>query len=98
MKTLIPLTTLILSACITVEAPEPARRDAGSGETCDAAPAKRLIGTKATQASGGEIQRLTGADIFQWIPPDTIVTLEFRSNRVRVTYDATMTITEITCG
>ena len=67
-------------------------------EGCDARGVQDLIGQKATQDSGARIQRETGAEIFEWIAPDMIVTADYRGNRVRVTYDTQNTITEIACG
>lgn len=93
-------TTLALSACVTVEGPtpaEPQQRPVEAGN-CDAAPAQRLLGTTATAASGADIQRVTGAGIFQWVPEGSAVTMDYREDRVRVSYDRAMAITAIRCG
>ena len=95
---LAPLACLALAACVTVEAPDPLRRDVGAGSRCNADAAQSFVGSQATQEAGTDIQRLTGSSVFQWIPPDTIVTLEYRADRVRVDYDHAMTMTGVRCG
>ena len=91
----VPLACLALTACVTVEAPGTPPGDRGAASRCDAGPAQRFVGSKASQRAGTDIQRLAGASVFQWIPPDTIVTLEYRADRVRVDYDQAMTITGV---
>lgn len=71
---------------------------AGSGHHCVADPAQHFVGQTASSAIGKKIQRATGAAVFQWVPPNTAVTMDYRAERVRVTYDRAMVITAIHCG
>jgi len=84
-----------LAGCAaTTNAPPP---PAPAG-TCDAGPAQGLLGRQAGAATGAELLRLTGAKVLRWVPPRTAVTMDFRPDRLTVSYDDTMTIDRIACG
>jgi len=65
---------------------------------CEADPAQRFIGQQATEGTGAQIKAATGATIFQWVPEGSAVTMDYRVERVRVVYNSSNTITQITCG
>ena len=100
-RLVLPTLALSLAACGgygepgSTSAPEPKPMPQGN---CDAEPANQFIGQTATAAIGAQIQAATGARIFQWVPVDSAVTMDYRPDRVRVTYDRDMKITAITCG
>lgn len=89
-------TAVALTGCAApaVEGPEPIVR--GDGE-CNAEPAQHLIGSKANGETGAELMRLTGAASLRWVPPRTAVTMDFRADRLTVSYDDDMTIERISC-
>ncbi|OGS55603.1 MAG: hypothetical protein A3J40_01345 [Erythrobacter sp. RIFCSPHIGHO2_12_FULL_63_10] len=99
MLLLIPM--LGLAACIsTGEAPpsgEPAPKPAASGQ-CSADNTREFVRQIATAQLGAAIRARTGAQIFQWVPPRTAVTMDYRQDRVRVSYDDDMRIVRIACG
>ena len=66
--------------------------------TCDAAPTQQLVGQTVTQALGVEAMRLSGAEILRWIPPNSAVTMDYRQNRLNVSYDENALVTDINCG
>ena len=66
--------------------------------SCRAEKAQAFVGRTATTTLAHEAMQLTGARIFQWIPPDTIVTTDYRPIRLRITYDYAMIVREIRCG
>tara|TARA_R110002072_G_scaffold162846_6_gene315143 strand:- start:3748 stop:4062 length:315 start_codon:yes stop_codon:yes gene_type:complete len=70
----------------------------GAGGTCSAAGTDSFIGQRATTETGTAIRALTGAEIFQWVPEGSAVTMDYRESRVRVSYDRAMAITKIACG
>ncbi len=88
---------LLTAGCSSYSDEPPATGPAPSG-VCKAEPAMSLIGQKASAEVGAEIKRLTGSEIFQWVPEGTPVTMDYRIERVRVTYDSTMSILTISCG
>lgn len=100
MRSLAPVTlSLLLCACAmtpmadAAEGPPP-----GAPGTCSDEDAARFIGKVASAAVGAQIREATGAAIFQWVPPDSAVTMDYRTNRVRVSYDRAMVITAVRCG
>jgi hypothetical protein len=85
-------------ACATPAPPEPGVPDHGGGGSCDAAPARHLIGREATQALATEAIRLSGARRLRWLPPGAIMTMEYSPDRLNIEYDAGMRVTAIRCG
>jgi len=84
-----------LAGCAaTTQAPPPP----DPAEACDAGPAQGLLGQQAKAGTGAELLRLTGAKVLRWVPPRTAVTMDFRPDRLTVSYDDTMTIARIACG
>jgi hypothetical protein len=66
--------------------------------TCNAAAAQSHIGHDATQGMAAAILKDSSARTFRWGPPNGAWTMDYRQDRVNVRYDASMKITEITCG
>ena len=83
-----------LAACATT-GDEPPRL--GEGE-CNAEGVQGMIGQKATEEAGAELLARTGARTLRWVPPRTAVTMDFRSDRLTVSYDDDMVIERISCG
>jgi len=87
-----------LAACATVPpAQEEPVRQQPAGE-CDAAGLQSHIGHTASAESGAKLLELSGATNLRWVPPRTAVTMDFRPDRLTVSYDDDMKITAITCG
>lgn len=76
--------------------------DAPRGEPlegeCDAAPAQSMIGQQATAEAGQRLMAFTGARELRWAPPDSALTMDFRPDRLTVSYDRSLRIERITCG
>lgn len=87
----------LLAACAPVDAAEdlPAREPAGE---CDASAVQDHIGHRASAAAGQTLLDLTGATTLRWVPPNTAVTMDFRADRLTVSYDQNMIIEVISCG
>jgi hypothetical protein len=80
---------LALSACATTSAPT---------GVCNAEPAQSFVGQKADAATGLAIRQATGAGVVRWGPPRSAMTMDFREDRVTISYDDAMTITRVSCG
>ena len=65
---------------------------------CAAEPAQSLVGQQVTAEAGQRILSLTGARQLRWGPPDSAMTMDFRPDRVTVSYDRSMRIERIACG
>ena len=89
-------------ACAPVTEPgqpaAPAEQMPGGDATCNSDNAQQFVGQTASKAVGEQIVASTGARMFQWVGPDMAVTMDYRPDRVRVSYDEGMTITSIRCG
>lgn len=101
IKPAITLTLFGLTACATTTPPfdddgNPNVRE--QADTCDAAAAQGMIGERATSALGGELLGITGARTLRWVPPRTAVTMDYRMDRLTVSYDDNMLIERISCG
>lgn len=83
-----------LGACTAANPPLPIPSPAAD---CAADPAQRYLGAIATDGLGAELLRLTGARELRWVPPGTMVTMEFKQGRLTVGYDADMKVTSIAC-
>ena len=85
-----------LAACTTTPGPVgPARPGGGK---CDAGQAQAIIGQAATGDLGQRLLDATGAKVLRWAPPRTALTMDFREDRLTVSYDDAMSITQVTCG
>ena len=95
MKHLLFAPALLLAACTTVPADEPAVMGAGE---CRNEPLAQFAGQQASQQLGVDILRVSGAKLLQWINPGQAVTMDFRSDRVRVNLDAGGKVEVARCG
>ena len=95
----IAASTALIAGCTTTGEGDDAEPTpiAPSGD-CDAAPAQRLIGEKASSELGAQVLELTGATTLRWGPPGAIFTMDLRPDRVSVHYDQDMIVTRIRCG
>jgi len=98
----VPLTglltaTVLLAACATTPATsEPTRPEAPA--TCNATSAQTYVDQRATAELGATLLARTGARTLRWVPPRTAVTMDFRADRLTVSYNDDMVIERITCG
>ena len=47
---------------------------------------------------GEDVLKTTGAKTLRWIPPNSAVTMDYRTDRVSVSYDDAAIVTSVTCG
>lgn len=65
---------------------------------CDASGVQGNVGERATTRLGTELLAATGAAQLRWVPPRTAVTMDFRPDRLTVSYDDDMLVERISCG
>ncbi|KPL68599.1 peptidase inhibitor I78 [Erythrobacter sp. SG61-1L] len=87
---------LALSACATTGAEEPSPPSRAEGE-CKAEAGQAFVGQKATAETGAALIAATGARTLRWVPPRTAVTMDFRPDRLTVSYDDDMVIERVSC-
>jgi hypothetical protein len=100
MHKLLLLGTGLLSACATQAPPPPdqipVRGQAGS--LCRPGDYAQFRNQVATAAVGAELQRASGAQVIRWVPPGTVVTMDYREDRMTVKLDAQNRILSASCG
>lgn len=87
--------TFTLSACATTGGEEPA--SSPTQAECKAEAGQSFVGQKATGEVGAALIKATGARTLRWVPPRTAVTMDFRPDRLTVSYDDDMVIERVSC-
>ena len=95
MRSPILLTALVLGACSTVPAEGSESVLAGA---CKAEALATFVGQDATEAVGSELLKQSGANALRWVPKDSMVTMEFRADRVTAYLDGNNKIERVNCG
>ena len=67
-------------------------------ESCDAEAAQRFVGQKADETTVKAAVAASGAKSARVIKPDTMVTMDFRGDRVNIRVDDAGKIIAVTCG
>lgn len=104
MKIIAPLSIFALAACApaTEEASSSAKTpDAASVDPikeCDSSGAQYAVGKPFTDALAAELKNKVGAKSLRVIPPGTMVTMDYRSDRLNISYDEAKAITKVDCG
>ena len=95
MRSPILLIALVLGACSTVpaEGSEPV-----SASACKDEALGTFVGQEATEAVGSELLKQSGANALRWVPKDSMVTMEFRADRVTAYLDGANKIERVNCG
>ena len=58
----------------------------------------RFTGQKATADLGAELLKASGAKTLRWGGPNMAMTMDFRPDRLTVSYDDQMVVTSARCG
>jgi hypothetical protein len=99
MRSMGPVSVIVLACALGACVANPPVGDGPAQNVglCNADAAKHLIGTRASAAVGADLMRLTGAETLRWVPPRTAVTMDYRQERLTVSYDDNMIIVNISC-
>ena len=98
--TMLAVGALSLGSCMGSATPPDAEAPPAPGMDgqCDNAALNGFTGQKATAEVGAAILKASGAKVIRWVPPGSAVTMDFRADRLTVSYDAAMVITRASCG
>ena len=88
------LAAFALAACSTV----PAEGTEPVGGVCKDEGLSSFVGQDATEATGSELLKQSGSNALRWVPKDSMVTMEFRADRVTAYLDANNKIERVSCG
>lgn len=100
MRWVLLATTLGACAPIT-EAPvtgEPEIKEFGGGMACRAEGLARFVGQPATAELGTAARDAAGARTVRWLQPGTIVTMDYRDDRLNIQLDGENRVTRLACG
>jgi hypothetical protein len=97
MRKLLLLAPALLAACAMAPGPSVAPGQA-SGRTCVAANTDRFIGQPGTSETGAAILQATHASVMRWAPPGTMLTMDYRFDRVTVRLGPDHKVTAVNCG
>ena len=89
---------LMMSAGCAVPPPADAQVPVHGGQGCNAAKAQKLVGRARSKTVGAEALRLSGAALLRWIPEGTVVTMEYREDRLNLHLNRRNRIARINCG
>jgi len=87
------MAALLMAGCAT---PPPA--EAGGSGKCDSARAQKLVGRTKSAKVGAEALRLSGATALRWIAPGTMVTMDYRQDRLNLRVDPAGKVVKVDCG
>jgi len=85
----------LLAACTATGEPI---ATAGAGGTCSNDALASYVGQKVTAALGAELLAKSGARTLRWGAPGMAMTMDYREDRLTVSYDEAMIITSARCG
>lgn len=90
----------LIAACSTVSPAEPEIPVRGEtpGYTCRNEGLGRFVGREATSAVATELRRASGARTIRWVRPGTMVTMDFREDRLTVRLDDRNRVIRASCG
>lgn len=83
----------LLAGCATV----PADAGSGGGE-CRNDGLAAFVGRIVSAELGAELLKISGARTLRWGPPDTAMTMDFRADRLTVSYDRDNKVISASCG
>ncbi|WP_373690490.1 I78 family peptidase inhibitor [Sphingobium sp. DEHP117] len=98
---------IAVSGCAPLDVPSSAAAQQPTAGVCNPAGLKQVsggeetwlfVGEKATAETGARLLTATGARSLRWVPPRTAVTMDFREDRLTVSYDDNLVITTTACG
>jgi hypothetical protein len=95
MRMIIALGLLPLGAC-TIAQSKPV--DATPAAACRNDALAQFVGQPATQALGARMLTASGARVIRWVPKDSMVTMEFRADRVTAYLDGSNRVERASCG
>lgn len=89
---------LPLAACAGAGTQAPAVPPATAEGPCRNDGLDRFTGQQATAALGAELLKASGARTLRWGAPGSAMTMDFRPDRLTVSYDDQMRVTSARCG
>ncbi|MBT2189364.1 I78 family peptidase inhibitor [Sphingobium nicotianae] len=86
-----------LTACATTTTQGPATPSPNAGK-CTPEGLDAYVGRKASSELGAELLARSGAKTLRWGPPGSAMTMDYREDRLTISYDDQMLVTRASCG
>jgi hypothetical protein len=94
----ITMAMLPLTACAGANGEGPTTAPVAQEGPCRNDPVAGFVGRKVTAELGSEMLKASGATSLRWGAPGMAMTMDFRADRLTVSYDAQMLVTSARCG
>lgn len=88
---------MMLAGCTTATTPDPAEATPAQG-VCAPEGLDRFLSQTATAELAGVMMKASGAATLRWVAPGSAVTMDFRQDRLTVSYDENYRILQVSCG
>ncbi len=88
----------LVAACTGAGGEGPATPPAAAEGPCRNEGLDRFTGQKASAGIGAQLLQASGARTLRWGAPGMAMTMDFRADRLTVSYDDQMLITSARCG
>jgi hypothetical protein len=110
MRRIFLLAPVLLAACATNSAASDAAPVQGGplqptpvhgvtpGHKCQIEGTDRFVGQRRSSRTGAAIKRASHAAVLRWSPPNTMLTMDYREDRVTVFLGADRKVTQVKCG
>ncbi|WP_422917709.1 I78 family peptidase inhibitor [Sphingobium cupriresistens] len=92
------LMALSLVACAGANGPGPATPPVSAEGPCRNDGLDSFVGQKASAEVGAALLKASGAKTLRWGGPGMAMTMDYRADRLTVSYDAAMAIMSARCG
>lgn len=98
MRTMMLAGLVGLTACTVANGDGPATPPAAAEGPCRNEGLDAFVGQKASAQTGAALLKASGAKTLRWGGPGMAMTMDYRADRLTVSYDEAMTITSARCG
>jgi hypothetical protein len=92
----IAATGALAASCATAEQ-IPVRGET-PGRTCNDAHIQQFAGRQATSELGAQMLAVSGAGTLRWVPHGTVITMEYRADRLTVFLDPSNRVERLSCS
>ncbi len=88
----------LLACSTTSEDPVIPERGVTPGHICQTNGLNTFVGQQANSETGARALKQSGAKSLRWIPPNSVVSMDYRQDRLNIEYNEDMKITRVNCG
>jgi hypothetical protein len=98
MRSAILLFAAALPACAAAEPVELPPRGQGSGVVCRSYGLDKFVGREAGPKLSAELLRASGAKTVRWVRPGSMITMDYRDDRLTVRVSESNRVIAANCG